>query len=1368
MLLQPRYELRDDFKEAEESSGLEVLRTSDNLVFLTSDLSNIYEELPNKDRAQLAGVLLPSISHTLSQIINHYNVVSLVDIIHNSLEEPFIENAGPLKDFMVWENMNAGSLAQLLPPVGKLPGPNSKDEWIRLAKEDHHRASLPESLCWHVLRSISKALLWLHFGVKETSGDSGALKRLDDNWQCILIRDVSPTQIWFQHPVLDETYGACKLGGFGLAKVVNFVNGSQPVTLRPDNASWEKQLFWAPEVCGELSATDLETYTEESKYIKSRASSGLPYWTPTAELWSLGALVYMMMTGIPPPRHCSYELQISLMNDEEFSQDLREIIQSMLIFDPNKRPKCPELAVRIDRAWADWRASTEEGKEIIDIWDHPKANSIADLVVVMAVQSSPRAREQETGGGRDGAVGDDPVPPNNFPGATEAQKLQNLYIDTDLDSRLTAREPRQLLSPSPSASRSSSPSLVASDNSSPELDGKVSSNSNGHLHSPSFEKRTALSLTISEEDEATLTSPLPISKSLPPLALHDIPEEKPRKTGKLPVGNMSGDDKMLKLSPTEMQKLTSDPDSLPITTSRRSSGSGQRGLEPSPLFGNGRPISSHSYSEFQDYETVRRTSITGAGNTLRPRRDTTQERRLSNDGMSSNISGRRPNTMYRAISNPPPSTDQVNQAPYRSPIQGSPRRKATNTGFRPEPLDLNASSVKTPGVTGRSSSAPDPPPSPIPQSIPLPPMSMPTYLQLELSESRPSPLYIYRSSTSDRLYESSEIKFERLLNFLLLPPQLEQVLYFGTLTCLDAWLYTFTILPLRFLRAAGILIRWWGEVIVREVRFISGFIYHGAGRMWHRQRGRTLNIDGVSESRSVSRTGRSSSRQPPSQPQYGRQQPESIKGLLSPEIIRPERGRHKADLLQGAVIITSCIILLKLDASRMYHSIRGQAAIKLYVIYNLLEVCDRLFSALGQDIFECLFSNETLGRDDDGRSKILRPLGMFVLSLVYNVIHATALFYQVITLNVAVNSYSNALLTLLMSNQFVEIKSTVFKKFEKDNLFQLTCADIVERFQLWLMLLIIAMRNIVEVGGLSVVNGSRHAFTAAGDATVVSGPRSIIPNSFTILPSWSGEVLTPFLFVLGSEMLVDWIKHAYISKFNNVKPALYQRYLDVLAKDYYTHAFVDQNLIKRLGLPVIPLSCLFIRASVQTYHMFLATHFQPPIPATTTSISVDAAVTSPATTAALEHFDYIIRHALGRATYGIPNPAASNPWYLPGADDAIAALTMLVFFLVVFFLLLAFKLLLGMLLLKYSRNRYRSMKKREHQSYDTKGKRLGGWGMVEVDDDKRRWIYDDDPETLRKLKGKEKAAKEKAEKEDKAPDNLEKISRYEMAAKRIW
>lgn len=179
--------------------------------------------------------------------------------------------------------------------------------------------------------------------------------------------------------------------------------------------------------------------------------------------------------------------------------------------------------------------------------------------------------------------------------------------------------------------------------------------------------------------------------------------------------------------------------------------------------------------------------------------------------------------------------------------------------------------------------------------------------------------------------------------------------------------------------------------------------------------------------------------------------------------------------------------------------------------------------------------------------------------------------------------------------------------------------------------------------------------------------------------------------------------------------------------------------------------------------MFLATNLPPPIPATTTSLALES--DSPATTAALEHFDNLIRRALGRSTFGIPDPTAIHPWYLPSTDDIIAALTMIVFFLGAFLILLACKLVLGMLLLRFARNRYCDMKTQEHQNYDTDGKRLGGWGMTEVDDDKKRWIYNDDPETLRKLKEKQRAAKEKAEKS--TAQDFGKLSRYEMV-KRIW
>ena len=55
------------------------------------------------------------------------------------------------------------------------------------------------------------------------------------------------------------------------------------------------------------------------------------------------------------------------------------------------------------------------------------------------------------------------------------------------------------------------------------------------------------------------------------------------------------------------------------------------------------------------------------------------------------------------------------------------------------------------------------------------------------------------------------------------------------------------------------------------------------------------------------------------------------------------------------------------------------------------------------------------------------------------VTHASVVLGQLVTLNVAIHSSNNALLTLLMSNQFVELKGAVFKKMDKEHLFQTTC-----------------------------------------------------------------------------------------------------------------------------------------------------------------------------------------------------------------------------------------------------------------------------------------------------------------------------------------
>jgi hypothetical protein len=688
--------------------------------------------------------------------------------------------------------------------------------------------------------------------------------------------------------------------------------------------------------------------------------------------------------------------------------------------------------------------------------------------------------------------------------------------------------------------------------------------------------------------------------------------------------------------------------------------------------------------------------------------------------------------------------------------------------------------------------------SPMRAALPLPPMSMPTFLSLELSAHRPSPLYIYQPSTDDFPYESSELKYQRLTNFMKIPAKIEGILAFGALACLDAWMHTLTILPLRFLLAVGILFKWWGSVLIKEARDIWAFVFTGLPRVWRRRRQTDASVSippTPAEEEPPTMSRRTSSNTTATT--TSRHNPEISTTFKFPDLKepRPRRTRnsrfrhrrtkstpsallpsHKADILKGLLIVSSCFVLMRFDASRMYHGIRGQSAIKLYVIYNLLEVCDRLLSAIGQDVLECLFSRETLDRNPNGRSKVLRPFGMFVLASVYTVAHATALFYQVITLNVAVNSYSNALLTLLMSNQFVEIKGTVFKKFEKENLFQITCADIVERFQLWLMLLIIAMRNVVEVGGLSIRSSDLSwtaMFTSSGNATAsASAPpftaSSILPMSFTIFPKYVAQVLNPFLLVLGSEMVVDWLKHAYITKFNQYKPEVYSKFFDVLAKDYYSNAFSDQNLTRRLGLPVIPLSCLFVRAAIQTYHMFIAMHMPPPLPATSTSISSDPA-SSPATTAAFAHIDRIFRRALGHSSLGAGVP--SQPWYHVSSwtiDDLIAGSTMLIVFLVVYLIFLAFKLILGMLLLIVARKRYHGMQEREMLNVETGGKRIGGWGVVDVDEEKRRHIYDDDPETLKRLRDRDDKQKKKEDQERERGTSFGHVSRYAMVAKRIW
>lgn len=209
---------------------------------------------------------------------------------------------------------------------------------------------------------------------------------------------------------------------------------------------------------------------------------------------------------------------------------------------------------------------------------------------------------------------------------------------------------------------------------------------------------------------------------------------------------------------------------------------------------------------------------------------------------------------------------------------------------------------------------------------------------------------------------------------------------------------------------------------------------------------------------------------------------------------------------------------------------------------------------------------------------------------------------------------------------------------------------------------------------------------------------------------------------------------------------------------------------------MIPLSCLFIRASVQTYHMFLSTKIPMPMPQSTqTSLSEESATpSSPAVIAALSRFDALIRDSLGRATYGYPygSPLNSRPWYSWTSDDFIAALTMVVVFFMAFLVLLIVKLLLGMLLLQYARNRYAKMKRKDREValgqadrdvYETQGRRVGCRPEVEIGEDRQRWINADASEGL---PGAKRVGED--QKKRKTSGDYQGVFRYEMVTKRIW
>ncbi|ODM96279.1 Protein TAPT1 [Orchesella cincta] len=386
---------------------------------------------------------------------------------------------------------------------------------------------------------------------------------------------------------------------------------------------------------------------------------------------------------------------------------------------------------------------------------------------------------------------------------------------------------------------------------------------------------------------------------------------------------------------------------------------------------------------------------------------------------------------------------------------------------------------------------------------PAPPFRSPTptlsscnkfllFLRSELSSPKPEPLDPDDEVSDAQVFAAK--RREKVYTFVSIPKELEKLMGYGFFQCADAFLHVFTFLPLRCAVA-------WYDYLHNLVSNRSACF----------------------------------------------------------------KSSDKCEMLKIMILVFCSWSFTYIDTNVLYHVIKSQSVIKLYIFFNMLEVGDRLFGCFSQDTLDALFITATEQETrteipespSSGSRKAIKKLSTTTHAFICGLSilgHALVILLQSTTLSVAINANNRALLTVMMSNNFVELKGAVFKKFDKMNLFQVTCSDIRERFHLFVLLLIVCLQTLREY--------------------------SWEESRFWVL-------LPDCLMVLLAEIGVDWIKHAFITRFNELPLTVYENYTRSLAYDMAESVkrkstyggFGDYSDVvgRRLGFVPLPLAIVLIR-----------------------------------------------------------------------------------------------------------------------------------------------------------------------------------------------
>lgn len=357
----------------------------------------------------------------------------------------------------------------------------------------------------------------------------------------------------------------------------------------------------------------------------------------------------------------------------------------------------------------------------------------------------------------------------------------------------------------------------------------------------------------------------------------------------------------------------------------------------------------------------------------------------------------------------------------------------------------------------------------------------------------------YQLEHDQETYIERKKKFK---TFIQVPYEFEKFMFKAYIQILDSFLFVFTILPIRFILSCWFII--WRSIWRISSKFVLMLNHYN------------VNVEKPMET-----------------------------PLLQPA--------EMCDLLRGLILIIATVTMSYVDTSALYHMVKSQSIIKLYVGYNILEVIDKLSSTAACDAIDMLFWTATEPKSPgsiDGRSRRRQILIQLVGATICVLLQSHLFLVQATVLNVALNSKNGSLLTIMMSNNFVELKGMVFKKFERNNLFHMSCSDVRERHHLLVLLIIVLIQTLKEY-------------------------------------SWDERqlyFLAPYcMLIILTEVMVDWFKHAFVTRFNEMPTGIYQQYSLLLAYDAVNcrlkraHSDHSDVISHRMGFIPISLAVLVLR-----------------------------------------------------------------------------------------------------------------------------------------------------------------------------------------------